>query len=238
MTLLVASQSEKHVVLTADGMSKLTKDGKARVSRLNLQKIFPVPNSSIAIIHHGENLIDGKPVTTILLKLFKDDSKFFGNPLPDVIADRIADELDSDVRATLSTIPDAKNCAFWICGFGRRRSKPSVIEIVWKKNNGNIEFNKQTAGDLFLGGNGQDYIRRYTKDPIDGQFHWRRLWKGTQKYHIRFHEKLWKLAEKRQNESSEIKFGGHKHRLIITPDSHSWETEPMNYAQQANEADR
>ena len=129
MTLLIASQSEKHVVLTADGMSKLTKDGKVRVSRIDLQKIFPVPNSSVAIMHHGENLIDGKPVATILLKLFKNDPKFFGNSLPDVIADRIADELDSDVRATLSRIPDAENCAFWICGFGKGRFKAFVIEI-------------------------------------------------------------------------------------------------------------
>jgi len=130
------------------------------------------------------------------------------------------------VRNTLATIADAKNCAFWVCGFERGNDSPAIIEIKWQKETSGIEFKKMVAGDLFLSGDGQEFIERYTAESIDGQFSWDKLWKGSESYHVRFHEKLWAIAQNEQAVKGKQVFGGRKTRLVITKSAWRWETAP------------
>lgn len=193
------------------------------MSQLDLQKIFPVQNATIAIAHHGENKIAGQPVENLL------ESIVSSTPSTSIaqLAEYLVQRFDKPIRNTLGAIRDAEKCAFGVCGFSRATKSPTIIEIEWKKTEVSIEFRQMEAGDLFMSGNAHDLVAEYTRNPIDGQFTWKKLWSANEKYHLRFHEKLWRTAELRQQSEDKHVFGGHKHVLVLTPKQWRWATPPM-----------
>ena len=224
MTLLVGSRSSTHVVVSADGISAITKHGIRHVSRLDLQKIFPAEHTTIAIGHHGENKLAGVDVGP-LIKGFLSSNTLTSVPNT---AELLVRQFDGVIRDTLVQIPDAERCAFWVCGFSLGTKMPAITELEWKKNVDSIEFQQIEAGDLFMSGSGHDCVSQFIKDPIDGQFSWDKLWSANEGYHLRFHEKLWKVAESRRNSTSEQQlFGGHRHAVVLTPKGWRWEIAPM-----------
>jgi hypothetical protein len=222
MTLLVGTRSSRHVVISADGMSSLTQDGTRKVSRLDLQKIFPVEQTAIAVAHHGENRIDGIPVETLLPTFLSANA---WTSIAQLI-DALVHEFDTRIRGTLLRIQDAEKCAFWACGFSRSLKTPSIVEVEWKKEGVSINRTETKAGNLFMSGIGHDVVAEYTKAPIDGQFTWNRLRSANEKYHLRYHEKLWSIAESRQASANEQLFGGHKHTIVLTPRGWRWAIAP------------
>ena len=226
MTLLIGSRSPLHVVITADGLSVRINGNIRTISGTNLQKIFPIPNNSVAIVHHGQNIIEDSAIGSLLVNIFTSNFSFFSSATPERIADWVQNNLEGKIKSTLTSIRDSKSCAFWICGFAKGINKPGIIELMWIKKQSNIELKRTEAGDLFIGGDGKDYILKYLNEQINGQFSSDKLWKAAENYHIRFHNKLWEIAEQRQAESGGNIFGGSMHRLIITPQLWKWETAP------------
>ena len=62
MTLLIGTISDKHVVITADGLSRVNPTTSAGVGSDRFQKIFPVADKEIAFAHHGLNILGGKRI--------------------------------------------------------------------------------------------------------------------------------------------------------------------------------
>jgi hypothetical protein len=62
MTLLIATISKKHVVITADAISRANRLPGEGVGSETLYKIFPVPGTSVAFSNHGFNILMGKSV--------------------------------------------------------------------------------------------------------------------------------------------------------------------------------
>jgi hypothetical protein len=224
MTLLVGTRSPAQVVISADGMSFLTQGAERHLSRIDLQKIFPVQATTIAVAHHGENVIGGVPVEMFLPSFLSGET-----PVSVLhLVDRIARDLDEPIRNTLAVIPDAKKCAFWVCGFSHGTKAPRIIEVEWKKTSESIDLQRVEGGDLFMSGNGHDFVAQFTRDPNDGQFSWQKLWSANEKYHLRFHEKIWRIAEARQESVGRQAFGGHRHTVVLTPRQWRWASPPRS----------
>lgn len=233
MTLLIgtvarsANAAKSHVVITADGRCTLF-DGATRTARSDAyQKIFPVPGSSVAIAHHGENIIAGKPVKEFL-------EEFIHRRLSSVDIGQIAASLkeyaDEQTIATLKRIALSKLVGFWVGGFGSGRSQPELHEICWKKNplTGEIECENKKHGNLVFGGDAQCFVSQYCKQPVDGMYAWDRIPGQSVNYATKLHGKLYKLAESAQVEKQQVLFGGHKHQLILTRDGWHWSIPPQD----------
>lgn len=222
MTLLTGTRSPKQVVVSADGLCVSTQGSERHTSCLDLQKIFPLEHGTVAIAHHGENKISDTPVETLIRPLLSSDPT---TPISRLV-ESLVQKLDSPIRSTLSEICDAQKCAFWVCGFTQGTTAPTIIEIEWKKTETSIEFEQTDAGDLFMSGDGHQFVAKYRSDPIDAQFSWNKLWSANEEYHLRFHEKLWRIAEKRQTAENKQLFGGHKHVVVLTPKQWRWAAPP------------
>lgn len=156
MTLLIGtiarsdSPSKSHVVMTADGRCTGF-DGRTRTIQSNThQKLFAIPNTAIAIAHHGENIIGGKPVKEFLAD-FTIQHPLICESSVDQIADSLKKYADEDARNTLWSIPASKVIGFWITGFVRNRSHPELVEICWTKDvsAGTITLERKVIGILF-----------------------------------------------------------------------------------------
>jgi len=188
-----------------------------------LQKIFPVQDTTIAVAHHGQNVIAGLSVEVLLPSFLSAEAP---TSIPQFV-DRIARDLDAPVRNTLAAIPDAEKCAFWVCGFSDGTKTPTIIEIEWEKAGESIDLRRIEAGDLFMSGNGHDFVADFTRGPIDGRFGWEKLWSANEAYHLRFHEKIWRIAEARQESVGKQAFGGHRHTVVLTPRQWRWASSPI-----------
>lgn len=168
MTLLIGTiarsdnPSKSHVVLTADGRCTGF-DGRTRTIQSDThQKLFAIPNTAIAIAHHGENIIGGRPVKEFLAD-FTLQHPLICEASVDQIADLLKKYADEDARNTLWSIPASKVIGFWIAGFSRKRSQPELVEICWTKNasSGIITLEEKDDRNLvfILGGDAHEFVR-------------------------------------------------------------------------------
>lgn len=235
MTLLIGTiarsdnPSKSHVVMTADGRCTGF-DGRTRTIQSDThQKLFAIPNTALAIAHHGENIIGGRPVKEFLAAFM------LQNPLIcEASAVQISDSLkkytDEVAQNTLRSIPASKVIGFWIAGFGRNRSHPELVEICWTKDVSSGTITLEEKGDrnlaFILGGDAQEFVRQYHEKPIDGMYDWKQIPHESSNYAIKFHAKLYGLAESAQSQKREQLFGGKKHQLVITRGGSHWTMPP------------
>jgi len=233
MTLLIgtvarsAKPSNSHAVITADGLCT-TFDGVVRmVSSSTYQKIFPVPGYPIVFVHHGENIIAGMPVKAFLTPFMVQHLTVSEVAISD-IAESLTKHADQHARNTLASGPNRTIIGFWVAGFSPGRGHPELIEICWKKElaSGHIAFGKKVHGNLVFGGDAKRFVDHYCSMPVDAMFSWDRLPDKNADYAMRFHEKLYRLAESAQTEKKAELFGGHKHQIVITRDQWNWTIPP------------
>jgi hypothetical protein len=62
MTLLIGTISKRHIVITADGLSRVNPTTGAGIGSDTFQKVFPIPGIPIAFAHHGLNILMGKSI--------------------------------------------------------------------------------------------------------------------------------------------------------------------------------
>jgi hypothetical protein len=235
MTLLIgtvaraAKASKSHTVITADGRCNGF-DGVKRTSQSNVyQKIFPIASSSVVIAHHGENVICGKPVKEFLSEFMRRNPSNVSASIKQV-SDSLKEYSDQQTQETLKRILPSKILGFWIAGFGKGHIHPELHEICWEKeeDSGQIVFEEYIHGNLTFGGDAQHYVNQYCTQAVDGMFSWDRLPDQSVDYAVKFHSKLYGIAEPAQLKNQTELFGGHRHQVVITQEGWRWTTPPLD----------
>jgi hypothetical protein len=228
MTLLIAARAKSHILVTADGLSMLTSDGERAILSNTLQKIFPVDGRPLALIHHGENVIDNRPISELVFSFVRDNGLIAAKCTRDV-SFLLANKLDTLVTATLTRVVDSKVCGFWVCGFDTDLPNPQIYELNWYKNTSTqIERKLAQHGDLLMGGDGAQFIKTYLSAPINEYLSWDRIFNSDLQYSIRLHSELFRRAELTQETGCNVLFGGHTHQLVITKEGCKWLVEPKH----------
>ena len=223
MTLLLAARTQSSILLTADGRCIAAKRGVRTTASDTLQKIFPVKCRPLAVAHHGQNILDGQPVSELLKALYCAHSGTISTANPRQLSLLIAQNLDSVVSRTLLHITDSKNCGFWICGVDNMSQTFQMYEVIWhKKSPGEINLRITPHGDLLMGGNAAQPIKKFLKQPVNARLSWKQVFKRDVQYSLDLHNELYRLAEESQPEGRLNSFGGHKHQLAITFDVCNW----------------
>lgn len=212
MTLLIGTYSDTHIVLTADGLCKV---GCPPEYKYNLQKIFPLSNLPIAILHHGQNIIGGKDIKEIVGNFVVQYRDSINGSSLDRISQLLSDFLDADAKQQLSEISHIDTgIGFWVAGFGFNQKLPIVYEIWWKgQDNASLKEHDR----LILGGSAKKFIppsmeKKYNID----------IEKKTVEQLVRCHNEFYGFAEKVQKKQTEIILGGYKHQLVISIAGCEW----------------
>lgn len=223
MTLLLAARARNHILLTADGRCSVTNGGERRSTSDTLQKIFPVDNRSIAVVHHGENILSGQPISQVVATLLRNHADAFRTAGVRELSLLIADSLDRVVSATLTRIRNSKNCGFWICGVEDVLRKPQMYEVIWQKESpAEITLRINPHGDLLIGGDGAQFIKKFLQEPLTERLSWDRLFAGDLEYSLELHDELYRRANDAQKHSGMDVFGGHRHQLAVTVSGCQW----------------
>jgi hypothetical protein len=77
-----------------------------------------------------------------------------------------------------------------------------------------------------FGGDAQVFVAEYLSKPVDGMYAFRRIPYHPSTYAIKFHSKLYGIAEERQKVQQVELFGGQKHQVLVTPDGWKWTMPP------------
>ena len=229
MTLLLAARAKTHILLTADGRCIKTDGGVRTTTSDTLQKIFPVEDRPLAIVHHGENILNGHAISQILGTLYHDHSGFLATANSRQLSLLVAQHLDSIVSETLLRIADSKNCGFWVCGVHCESQTPQMYEVIWQKESPTeINFRLIPHGDLLMGGDGHLFIKHYLDQPINDRLSSKRVFAEDLQYSQDLHEELYRQAEDAQQNHETDVFGGEKHQLAITLDGCEWIIPPKH----------
>jgi hypothetical protein len=229
MTLLLAARAQSHILLTADGRCTDTNRGVRTTTSDTLRKIFPIAHRPLALIHHGENVINGQPVSELLETFGRDNSQIISVAGSRQISLLLAQTLDALVSATLVRIADSKNCGFWVSGFDTEGGKPQIYEVIWNKESATeVNLRIMPHGDLLMGGDAAQFIKTFLTNPIDDHLSWDRIFAADIRYSQELHDELYRRAETAQQESTTDQFGGHKHQLAITKDGCEWLVPPID----------
>jgi hypothetical protein len=209
MTLLLASVTERDILLTADGLS--TAQGLAGApGRATLQKIFPLPRHSIAVAQCGPNFLkiaNGKKIS--LAQWFDTffDQVHLGDPGGvDSIARRIRESIcaDEDEKSEEKQF-FSKDAELWVMGYWAGGLHPEFHRIDKHGcedllDDNEVPFNRHT-------GSGGEFLKSYD-------------WRD--------HDEAWLVAlENQESQEKKPVFGGHSHRIRITPKSCTWVSGPV-----------
>lgn len=233
MTLLLGARGRSHILVTADGQGVVGTGSNAAVADTGLQKVFPADYRPFAVAHHGQNIIDGQPVRSLIPTFLLDNRAEFAGCTIRHICARFISDFDDAVTKTLLTIPDSEQFAIWLAAIEPEVSRPSIYEICWRKeefvdNGSDIVMLVTRLGDSVFGGDAKEFILEYLKEPIDQELSHQHVYFRPLKYSNAFHDELYSLALKRQTEKQEHRFGGHKHQLAITREGCKWVIAPMS----------
>ena len=156
MTLLIGTVSDKHAVITADGLSRVNPITGAGVGSDVFQKVFPVPSLPIAFVHHGLNILGGKPID----KFIEGYNLAHTTALAAFSIKDIAEHLRSHAEQTVqNALVDPTNkgvIGFWIVGFSAGKGKPELYEICWPEKPAPLKHEP-----IVFGGDGKDFIKFY-----------------------------------------------------------------------------
>jgi hypothetical protein len=227
MTLLIGSVSHKHVFLTSDRRSMVEEQGIV-LHFDTFQKIFPVPNRSLAVVHHGENVFVDETSNSIRLSRFlttfmQDRADVFEEPSIETITVRFAERVEATILHTLKN-RGKRVIAFWIAGFARGRGTPELYEVCWYKD-GSREVKRH--GELVVGGDGQEQLPPNVRDYLDGTYNLNNIPQMPVEKIRRYHEKLFAIGLGREPEPR--RFSEERDQLSITKEGGcQWVIPPAN----------
>lgn len=214
MTLLIASIRRAEVVLTADGRCTHRANGKVTSIEDNYQKLHPIPEHPLAIAHHGENLLNGKPVKELLAGFFKTLNA--GNHTVLEIGDLLQDYARPAIRTRLKSLGNGAASGFWVIGFGTQAREPFGMEAFWKWDDHlNSEEREWKPITIVAGGDGKKQI-----PPVD----YKAIEKATVEKVREYHESLMDTAIKTEMKDNPV--GGHVHELVINREKWEWTIAP------------
>ncbi len=216
MTLILTTIRAREVLITSDGRSIATAGGKVTGVRDDLRKIFPVPDHPLAISHHGENLIDGKPVEQLIADFISQQN--VGNMTVVQIADELRRLAHPPVRKRLTDIREPQiGCGFLIAGFSLRHDGPAVVELFWRYDGTVLHTaeRKWEPGSIIASGSGTSRIPKLDGDRAD---------RGSVDELKAYHWELMRTACRTAGNDNVV--GGHVHELLITPARWQWTRPP------------
>ena len=226
MTLLIGTASDKHVFLTSD--RRCTVKGQGMVSRCGtLQKIFPIPDKPLALVHHGENVFLDEAGNEVLLSEFvtafiRDNRDVFEQPSVESMTAKLAEMLEPIAERTLVHRGE-KLIGFWVAGFGGQRTRPEIWEVCWFKS-GRKEL--KFCHNLVVGGDGKDHLPPDVRDRLDGMYNVTTLPKASVEKAKRYHDKLFAIALKPEPEPR--RFSEKRDQLVIEKEGWRWVTPPVS----------
>ena len=218
MTLLIASIRPRDIVVTADGRSTTWTNGKVTAVFDTLQKIFPVPDHPLFIAHHGQNQLNGKPVSELILAFIKPLNA--GNLTIGEAADDLRMVMYGKVRDELSRLdPKMNGCGFWVGGFSVHEKSPALVELFWKWTGEALVLEERHWGPtaIVTGGDGKTQIGNVSWHDIDNK---------TVDEVREYHRALMDKAMRPRAEPNVV--GGHVHELLVSRDEWKWTLPPAN----------
>jgi hypothetical protein len=227
MTLLIGTISDKQAVITADGLSRVNPVTGAGVGSDRVQKIFPVPEQAIAFVHHGLNILAGKPVSEFIAEYIDAHATMLGTAEVEDIAKDLSCYAEQAAQKALSDRTNKGVVGFWIVGFSAGRAKPELYEVCWPTD----PAPRRHEG-IVLGGDGQQFIKVYLSQPL-ASFSPSRVTSYSATSARQYHQALYKKAEAKQNKAGQVIFGGHQHQLMIEKNAWKWTKAPMEDANKA-----
>jgi hypothetical protein len=217
MTLILTSIRPADVVVTADGRSILWKDGKPAQVNDRLQKIFPVPDHPLAVMHHGENVLDDRPVGDWILAANKRLNA--GNMSVEDVADDLRTRFHVPVRRRLRlTVKSGFGFGLIVAGFGAQAREPMGMELWWKIVEGVLTSEERHWGPVSItpSGSGVKQI-----PPVSWKEVAERDVDGLRAYHKELMTTAMWAQDAKVNS-----VGGHVHELVITRSGCKWATAP------------
>ena len=227
MTLIMGFYSKKSIVLTADGRCiEDKKSGEKIITADNNQKIFPVQDLPIAIVHHGERRINNCEIKDIIGGFVSDNFDYVKRHSLREIAEKFKLRIDLHVKARLKELEWLNtSVGLWVAGFNPNSDQPEIYEVFWKHpSDASV---KKFDGYLNRGGDGRKFIECYFKKPFSiMRYSLGRIKSANVDYLAGYHLELYKLAENEQKKSGETIFGGHIHQLAIKDSGWKWKIPP------------
>jgi hypothetical protein len=216
MTLILTSIRPADVVMTSDGRSILWKNGQPDSFNDRLQKIFPVPDHPLAVAHHGENLLDDKPVGEWIVAALKRLNA--GNLSVEEVADELRARFHPHVRRRLrATVKSGFGFGLIVAGFGARAREPAGMELWWKIVEGVLTTEERHWGPTSItpSGSGVKQIPAVSWKEIAD--------KDVAAVRV-YHKELMNTAMWADEKPNSV--GGHVHELVITASGWRWTTAP------------
>jgi hypothetical protein len=189
MTLLIGTISDNHAVITADGLSRVNPTTGAGVGSDRFQKIFPIPCHTIAFVHHGFNILGGKPIGDFIGSYIEAQGMSLATAGVKDIAEDLRSYAEQAAQKVLADPTNTGVIGFWIAGFGVGKGKPELYEICWPKKPAPSKHEP-----IVFGGDAKDFIKFYLSQPL-GPFRLENIAKSSVSFIRQYHQALYKQAE-------------------------------------------
>lgn len=216
MTLIITSIRQQDVLITSDGRSTLTRDGKVVSIKDDLQKIFMVPEHPVVVVHHGENLLDGQPVGLWIEKFARELNA--GNLSIEQMMDELRGRMHPLVRKRLrATAGSGFGFGLIVAGFGAGEERPGGMEVFWKIEKEALTTSERTwrPVTVVMSGNGAAQTGPVDWREVDG--------KGMDLFRA-YHGGLMTRAIEAPLEHNPV--GGQVHEVHVTREGWRWAVAP------------
>lgn len=223
MTLLLGTISKTNIVITADGLSLANPTTGAGIQSNNFQKIFPVPMLTLAIAHHGYNILNNQPVGDFLRPFIgKSNTDFRALDIRDVATEllKFAEPAAQDIFANPA---NKKVVGFWVTGFSTSKERPCLYEICWP-NKTNPTLHKPVV----FAGCGRQFVDYHIEEFRIDKSKCGNIEQFSVEDAISYHSELYEEAKAKQMQSDKTLFGGHRHQPVIKKDYWQWIQPPQD----------
>ncbi|MDZ4819900.1 MAG: hypothetical protein SGJ20_13100 [Planctomycetota bacterium] len=231
MTLIVTTLRPNEVLITADSRSITREAGQVVALRDDQQKIFPIPQRPLAILHHGENRFENRPVTDWLNEITQ-DARFAASSVEQA-TDLLRQLAYPIVRARLKSLLDSlAGCGLCVVGFDNLAAQnsnrnPRMTELFWSFSAGIFRCEERRFSGVCVipSGDGQTQI-----EPVSWkQIHQQPL-PAVQQYQQRLFDQAASAVPPDAGVPNSV--GGPLQQLLISPNGWEWTLPPASAMQQ------
>jgi len=222
MTLLIGTISNTNIVITADGLSRANPTTGAGIKSNTFQKIFPLPSISVAIAHHGFNILGGHPVREFLQEFMTNAEKDFTAFGVHEITIELHKFTDSAAKAIFANPANKGVIGFWVAGFSSEKLRPLLYEIYWPN-----KHRPKLHEPIVFGGDGKQFVDHHIEEFRIDIVKCEQVRRYSVEDALKFHSKIYEEAEEKQNRVGQNIFDGHQHQLVIKKDGWRWIKPPQ-----------
>jgi hypothetical protein len=222
----VANGSTPHVVISADGISLVTRGDQQFVGSGTTQKVWHFRRAKASVGHFGLNKLwdEGSSswvgIASELGAMAEADSlQGFGTLLHCLV-----ETFGNRVTAAIKRSDAARRFAFWIAGI-EDSGLACIEEVCWERSdNGDVppprskRFGQKGKGEIAAAGDGLDIIRPLLSERIDGQYYPERLVQEGVEFALEYHRRFLIAGLLEQSRQGKMVFGGKFLTVAISKD--------------------